>query len=1030
MVNRGRSGALVTESWMQRRGRACLSNGVVAALMLVAGMAVSAASAADLQTMSAPDIYVLQRRLTDVGCYTGPLDGTASPATEAAVNACPLMDPMLSIETGMHTAPIRGIGVDRACRLLATGSDDKTVRLWSLPEGRLLRKLRPPIGPGDDGKIHAVALSPDGLLVAASGLDVRWSSRQRTSVYLFDAATGELKARVGEFESLINHLTFSVDGRFLAVTLRKGGLRVIDTEHMNEVAADRDYGGGAYGAAFAPGGQLFTVADDGYLRAYDTSFQLVRKVPGHGGWTPLSVAVDPAGERLAVSFYDRQAVEVYRTSDLSFSFAADTTGNDRLLDSVAWSLDGQRLVAAGRFQMLQNDGVWRKVVLLWDHGGQGARHEQGVSIDTITQILPCDSGFAVGASDPLFALLNSDGTLRLSASEVIADMRGKLGNAFRASRDGKQILFGLGTGNVRPVLFDLARGILRPDAMVPGLATPIIANVPVTDWQDNTAPKLAGKDLKLDLHEMSRSLAITPDGERFALGTQFRLRAFDARAQEQWSKPGPGEVWGVNVTGDGRLVLTAYGDGTIRWNRMSDGQELLALFVNKDDLRWIAWTPSGYYMASPGGEDLIGWHLNRGWDQAADFFGASRFRERFSRPDVVLKVLDTLDEGQAIKEANTEARRREDTKPIITQLPPVIRLLSPGDGFRFSGNDLAVNYELRSPSGIEVTRVDALVDGRISRGVEPNASPCKGASAKACTGSFTLSLPAQDVEVALIAYAGELASEPARVRLAWAGAAVPPANDLLKPNLYALIVGVSDYAAPNLKLGYAAEDAGNFATALQNQRGGLYGVVETRLITDRDATRSSVVEGLEWLEKQVTSRDVGVVFIAGHGVSDEKQNYWFLPADAIPERMRTTAVSQYDIKRTLQALPGKALLFLDTCHAGQAMANGTRRGTVDVNALVNELSAAENGVIAFASSTGREVSTECDDWNNGAFAKAIVEGLVEGRADLLRNGAITLSELDAYVANRVKTLTGGEQRPVLIRPSTVPDFPIALIGAR
>ena len=102
----------------------------------------------------------------------------------------------------------------------------------------------------------------------------------------------------------------------------------------------------------------------------------------------------------------------------------------------------------------------------------------------------------------------------------------------------------------------------------------------------------------------------------------------------------------MNVTGDGRLVVAAYGDGTIRWHRMSDGQELLAVFVHKDDRRWVAWTPSGYYMASPGGEDLIGWHVNRGWDQAADFFPASRFRERFSRPDVVQKILDTLDEGR------------------------------------------------------------------------------------------------------------------------------------------------------------------------------------------------------------------------------------------------------------------------------------------------------------------------------------------------------------------------------------------------
>src|ERR1700722_5202247 len=109
---------------------------------------------------------------------------------------------------------------------------------------------------------------------------------------------------------------------------------------------------------------------------------------------------------------------------------------------------------------------------------------------------------------------------------------------------------------------------------------------------------------------MSRSLAITPDGARFVLGTEYSLRTFDVHGKEQWRKPALGAALGVNVTADGRLALAAYGDGTIRWHRLSDGQELLTLFVNKDDLRWVAWTPSGYYMASPGGENLIGWHIN------------------------------------------------------------------------------------------------------------------------------------------------------------------------------------------------------------------------------------------------------------------------------------------------------------------------------------------------------------------------------------------------------------------------------------
>ena len=122
----------------------------------------------------------------------------------------------------------------------------------------------------------------------------------------------------------------------------------------------------------------------------------------------------------------------------------------------------------------------------------------------------------------------------------------------------------------------------------------------------------------------------------------------------------------------------------------------MALFIHRDDRRWVAWTPTGYYMASPGAEDLIGWHLNRGWEQPGDFFPASRFRDRFNRPDVVKLVLDTLDEDLAVKRANETARRKDDVKPLIDRLPPVIRIVNPGESAQFTGGDVSIAYEWRS----------------------------------------------------------------------------------------------------------------------------------------------------------------------------------------------------------------------------------------------------------------------------------------------------------------------------------------------
>src|SRR5580698_9428798 len=71
------------------------------------------------------------------------------------------------IETGAHTAKVDRIGIDAAERFLFSASIDKTLRVWDLRNGKLLAVLRPPIGDGYEGRLYAVAVSPDGSSVAA-----------------------------------------------------------------------------------------------------------------------------------------------------------------------------------------------------------------------------------------------------------------------------------------------------------------------------------------------------------------------------------------------------------------------------------------------------------------------------------------------------------------------------------------------------------------------------------------------------------------------------------------------------------------------------------------------------------------------------------------------------------------------------------------------------------------------------------------------------------------------------------------------
>src|SRR5262245_25071264 len=78
----------------------------------------------------------------------------------------PSLLPELRIEAESHTAEITQIATDAQDRYIVTASGDKTVRVWEMASGRLLRVLRPPVGEGYEGKMVAVALSPDGRTVA------------------------------------------------------------------------------------------------------------------------------------------------------------------------------------------------------------------------------------------------------------------------------------------------------------------------------------------------------------------------------------------------------------------------------------------------------------------------------------------------------------------------------------------------------------------------------------------------------------------------------------------------------------------------------------------------------------------------------------------------------------------------------------------------------------------------------------------------------------------------------------------------
>ncbi|MDD5059282.1 MAG: SUMF1/EgtB/PvdO family nonheme iron enzyme [Sideroxydans sp.] len=928
----------------------------------------------------------------------------------------PPTEPMLRIDPGEHIVQINRIATDRDGRWLVTASNDKTARVWSLEDGRLLATLRVPIAGGHEGKLYTVAMSPDGQTVALGGW-TQAGEEASVSIYLFDRASGRMLRRLPGLLGSISSLAFSPDGQTLAATLSGGaGLHLFSVSDGRALAEDIEYDTDSYSVHFTGDGRLVTTCLDGFLRLYrfdGANLTLLAKKSAPGGKQPFTARFSPDGQRIAVIFNDSFAVNVLNSSDLSFAYAPETAKVDAELMTVAWSRDGETLFAAGDARH-----VIKRYIRRWRARGTGSAQEWNTTQMTVVDLAPLPDGKLVYATGmPEWGVFSADGTQQLFHGAPIADLRDNLAG-FKLSADGKKVLFGFELYGKSPAVFDIQnRAFANADS--PGLSSPTIKSpgLELSDWINSATPKLNGTVVEMKQYETSRSLAILPGGDGFVLGAEWSLRCFDRNGKQRWVQESEaGIAWDVNVSQDGRWVVVAYADGTIRWHRAADGVEQLAFYPHPDKKRWVMWTPSGYFEASPGAEDFIGWHVNRGKDHAPDFFPASRFRDRFNRPDILAKVLETQDEAKAISLANAESGRRTSTASIAQVLPPVVEIVSPASDSSVDSTTIKVRYTVRTAADAPVTAMRVRVNGLL----QSDTRALKLVSSVSDTQEIEVKLPEQDAEVQLFAENKYSVSTPAILRLKWAGKV---SGQRAKPKLYVLAVGVSKYKNPDYNLGLAAKDAQDFVSALESQKGKLYDDVVVRLLTDDKATKDDVLDGLDWLKQQVTAQDVGIMFVAGHGMNDKLGGYFFLPHNADPEKLNRTGVSQDDIKRTFASLPGKTVFFVDTCFSGSVL------GTVRTSGFINDMASAENGAVVFAASSAGQLSQENESWGNGAFTKSVVEGL-SGKADFRKKGLITAKGLDYYVDDRVRELTNGLQTPVSIAPGGVSDFTLASLGAQ
>jgi hypothetical protein len=880
----------------------------------------------------------------------------------------------------------------------------------------------------------------------------------RRAIVILSLQTGQIERTITGTEDS-NILAWSPDGKYLAAGKPKGaagqpGIRVYAVADGREVFRDTDFPALISGLEFRADGAFYAASWDGKSQS---TFKLYQ--PHEGSWREVARKTprwgdyrshwDVEGKTILLGAHTRLDGEtLVELPQHAFNRTGLPAGTG--FARVAQSPDG-RYFYGTTWSNYGTQGFMRR----WAGTTMGDKTDQLKLPDArVAELAVTRKGEVVYvAENGAVAMVDADFKPAWRVAADVADLQ-RRPQALKVTESGQVWLPVPGEDGKRDVAFNLADPGYTPVQRVKEAWKEPSATgrgVTVLAWEGTQDGTVNGTRFPL-VGASERSLAVAAHATEgtVIVGTNWeRLYKVSAQGERLWVKYLGSDVLAVNLIESRDLVVAATANGMLWVFRSSTGETVMAYYLQPASRRWIAISSQGYYEASVGAEDSAGWVVNPASPRIADFMPMSRFRERLRLAGLGSKAWELRSESQAVRglgparpapavpvaqpapapvaapvPAPVPAQPAPESVVVsaaavkLEELPPRIEVLAPGYQTQTESRQVRVRFRVISSSEAPVTNVRTLLASGSSaqRNLVVGARPAAEGERE-----VVLEIPPEDTDIRIVAENRYGASVPTVIRIHYTG----PRPGVAQGNLYVLAAGVSRYDNPDYNLGLPAKDARDFVDTLLRQRGAQYAEVKVRLLQDKEASRGALEEGLAWLRQSMTQRDTAIVFLAGHGINDGP-TYYYMTRDANLQQLAGSALPFTTIRSTLTALQGRVMLFVDTCHSGNVIGRLGNRQARDATSAINELASAENGLVVFASSTGGQLSQENADWGNGAFTKAVVEGL-QGAADFKKRGRVTYKGLDAYVSDRVEELTRGEQTPVTPVLQGVPDFIIALL---
>ncbi|MGH3897861.1 MAG: WD40 repeat domain-containing protein [Pseudonocardiaceae bacterium] len=515
---------------------------------------------------------------------------------------------VLNGQVAGHFGTIHSVIFSRDGSTLATAGDDSAVRLWDVAS----HQPRTPLEGRADSIVDA-EFSPDDRFVATAGKD--------GTVRLWDVDRHQLitTLRTDNPGQDLHAVTFSHDGRILAAVGDDGATRLWDVDRRRDIVTLPGHGIPVYGVEFSPDNQvLATAGRDGTARLWDAvNHQLITTLSGHTG--PVNTAAFSPDGRVLMTVGDDKTVKLWDVA--SRQPIATMIGHTGPVNSAAFSPDGHSLVTGSR------DGTAR----LWD---VVTRQQVGILAGTSSII-----GVAFSPDGRTVATAGEDAIARLwdTGGPILHPLPPAIGHDVVFSPDGRVLITAGDDGSVR--LWEVAsrRRIVTLTGHTGGVYAAAFSSdgrTLVTAGDDGIARlwDVANHQLITTFDGRAgvvRSVAFSPDGRSLVIaGDDGVARLWDMdnhyqpinyRATDHQpiatfdgrDVVDRGVVRSVAFSPDGRSLVIAGDDATVRLWDVANRQHIATLIEHAGAINKVVFSPSGHILVTVGDDGTA-----RLWDTA------------------------------------------------------------------------------------------------------------------------------------------------------------------------------------------------------------------------------------------------------------------------------------------------------------------------------------------------------------------------------------------------------------------------------